>query len=747
MPGSDQEKRSVEEKSFNILRKLHADSGALLKRAVEQVEAMDRAPGPQEAKDAILLDAGFTLTQTRTYRLAAARLTADELAVIGRRGIDYSVLKILVRMNKAARSAAMSQIRSQVGVSLEDIQRVQLQHRLMSMNFARRTLRIRNEILIRSKDDWGRKKIWELRIAARRLYDALILCRNIQAEKHVLLDRMRADVPAHKLAKAIRLRATSLDRYRADRALGRRVGTDIPRLARVVLNLFDEIFPDAFVAMEDWFVVGRTNVEARLLAQARHSLDYFASHQFKGNFPSEASQFHSWSALDSIAFAAGVMGSDNRPTWNDMPVRALTAVVMNASAGGEVLGLEDAGFEVDKVFAVDKNSATTLVSNREDWDVAVVDKDWNEVAAYLRENYQNSGKTLHLLTGILPHDAYSDRASADGDQRDRHSWALKLINSARPEAFCFEGSIGFNEERNQAFRTKLSLACKQLGYTMGKLTTIDGSDFGVPFERKRSLFWGVRADSYPEEVRLDFREQGKRQTLSNLSDILFPMRSAHSKTGRPKPPRYHNTAQDKYDALSVNWLKRFGALLGPDTAKLVGRTGADSWLNFGEKNFMNVISNEQLLPNEHLSASRAIPLNLPILLALHGLPANWVVSSDENSEDFSQQKTQIGLSIPPAVARAVGFAFYRELSGKIRDLRNVNRAPLGGDRGLVSVRRGFSKQNAFEDAETFRAREWREHILNNRREDEAEEHFMRHFHLQRGSGEERCWSSRRKSAP
>jgi DNA (cytosine-5)-methyltransferase 1 len=116
-----------------------------------------------------------------------------------------------------------------------------------------------------------------------------------------------------------------------------------------------------------------------------------------------------------------------------------TSVELCAGAGGQALGLEQAGFEHRALVEIDPQFSNSLRLNRPDWNVYTEDlRLWAETAA---AKYRGTD----LVAGGLPCPPFSvaGKQLGAGDERNLFPAALSIIRTIRPKAVLIENVRGF----------------------------------------------------------------------------------------------------------------------------------------------------------------------------------------------------------------------------------------------------------------------------------------------------------------
>src|SRR5580704_17730586 len=105
----------------------------------------------------------------------------------------------------------------------------------------------------------------------------------------------------------------------------------------------------------------------------------------------------------------------------------LSSVEMCAGAGGQALGLEQAGFAHEALIELEREFCATLRHNRPAWNVHEGDLNGFDGRPY---------KGIDLLAGGLPCPPFSvaGKQLGEGDERNLFPAALRRIDEIRPRA-------------------------------------------------------------------------------------------------------------------------------------------------------------------------------------------------------------------------------------------------------------------------------------------------------------------------
>lgn len=299
---------------------------------------------------------------------------------------------------------------------------------------------------------------------------------------------------------------------------------------------------------------------------------------------------------------------------------ALTSVEICAGAGGQALGLEQAGFRHTVVVEIDSHACATLRENRPKWGVVEADlHQWNP------SGYED----VDLLAGGVPCPPFSKagRQLGAGDERDLFPRALELASVIRPKAVMLENVRGLLDPVFGNYRDAVEKRLYKLGYK-ASWQLLNASDFGVPQLRPRVIMVAVRNDigefTWPEPSDVPAPTVGEA-----LKDLM----SANGWAGADDWARRANSIAPTL----VGGSKKHG---GPDLGPTRARA---AWLALGVDG--KTIAEEAPEPG----FGGTPRLTVRMAARLQGFPDDW---------QFVGRKThayrQVGNAFPPPVARAVG---------------------------------------------------------------------------------------------
>jgi len=299
----------------------------------------------------------------------------------------------------------------------------------------------------------------------------------------------------------------------------------------------------------------------------------------------------------------------------------LSSLEICAGAGGQALGLEQAGFDHVSLVELDAAACQTLRINRPHWRVTEGD-----LHHYSAEKWQG----IELLAGGVPCPPFSKAGKQLGnaDARDLFPEALRLVAECRPQAVMLENVRGLLDAVFDEYRAKLIADLKKLGY-VAEWRLLNASDFGVPQLRPRVIFVALKTHA-AEYFNWPLAAPTPPPTVGAA---LFDLMSAN---GWRAADQWRDRACDIAPTLVGGSKKHGGPDLGPTRAK-------KAWASIGVDGMgiANAAPEEDFVGMPRLTVRMAA--------RIQGFPDHW---------QFSGKKTaayrQIGNAFPPPVACAVG---------------------------------------------------------------------------------------------
>lgn len=307
---------------------------------------------------------------------------------------------------------------------------------------------------------------------------------------------------------------------------------------------------------------------------------------------------------------------------------ALTSVEICTGAGGQALGLHNAGFIHRAVVEVDPHACATLRLNKPEWNVL----EMNLLDEWDASEYVG----VDLLAGGVPCPPFSKAGRQLGadDERDLFPRALELAEALRPKAVMLENVRGLLDPQFDGYRQGVNERLRSIGYEpYWKL--LNASDYGVPQLRPRVIMVaiqdGLREFQWPEP---------NRDPALPVGEALKDLMGANGWEGVDDWARRASTIAP---TLVGGSKKHGGPDLGPTRAR-------KAWLALGVDG--KTIAEEAPGPGYD-----GVPrLTVRMAARLQGFPDWW---------QFAGRKTaayrQVGNAFPPPVAKAVGLQIKKAI--------------------------------------------------------------------------------------
>lgn len=315
----------------------------------------------------------------------------------------------------------------------------------------------------------------------------------------------------------------------------------------------------------------------------------------------------------------------------------LTSVEICTGAGGQALGLEQAGFEHLAVVEIDHHACNTLRTNRPQWNVIEQDLlDWDPVG------YEG----VDLLAGGVPCPPFSKagRQLGAADERDLFPRAIELVGAIRPKVVMLENVRGLLDVVFQTYRSEVEQQLKALGYRPG-WRLFNASDFGVPQLRPRVVFVAVREDIGD---LFEWPIPDPQVTAPTVGETLRHLMAANGWEGADEWARQANTIAPTL----VGGSKRHG---GPDLGPTRARR---AWEALG-------VDGKTLADTAPEPGFTGMPrLTVEMAARIQGFPPEWQITGRKTNA-----YRQVGNAFPPPVAKAVGEQIKKAILGARNGLR------------------------------------------------------------------------------
>ena len=306
----------------------------------------------------------------------------------------------------------------------------------------------------------------------------------------------------------------------------------------------------------------------------------------------------------------------------------LYSVEVCAGAGGQALGLEQAGFEHLDLVEIDAWACKTLRANRPQWRVSEGDLKDFDVRGY---------EGVDLYAGGLPCPPFSvaGKQLGESDERNLFTIAIEQIAVCKPKAVMIENVKGMLDKSFDGYRQWILSTLLKMGY-QAHWKLLNAADYGVPELRPRLILVALKA------AAADRFEWPRAQATSPLTvgETVVDLMAA----GGWKGAMAWGSRANRIAPTIVGGSKKHG---GPDLGPTRARR---AWAELG----VNGIGIADAPPDADFPLDAMPKLTTRMVARLQGFPDDW---------HFEGRKTnayrQVGNAFPPPVAKAV--------AGKIRE--------------------------------------------------------------------------------
>lgn len=300
----------------------------------------------------------------------------------------------------------------------------------------------------------------------------------------------------------------------------------------------------------------------------------------------------------------------------------LSCLEICAGAGGQALGLENAGFSHRGAVEIEPDACATLRLNR---------PGWNPVEADVRAIRGRDHRGIDLLAGGVPCPPFSMAGHQLGsdDERDLFPEALRLVREAKPNAVMLENVRGLASERFTSYRESIIAELDAMGYR-ADWRLLQAADFGVPQLRPRFILVAMRPRAFGR-----FRWPEPQVDPTTVGTTLKDLMADH---GWPGADQWAANAQRVAPTLVGGSRKHGGPDLGPTRAR-------SEWLKLGVDG-RGIADNPPTADDPIDFTPR---LTLRMAARVQGFPDTWAFAGKKTST-----YRQIGNAFPPPVAEAIG---------------------------------------------------------------------------------------------
>lgn len=309
-------------------------------------------------------------------------------------------------------------------------------------------------------------------------------------------------------------------------------------------------------------------------------------------------------------------------------MRALTSLEVCAGAGGQALGLEQAGFDHVGLIEIDSHCCATLRHNRPHWHV--IERDLREVDGKLFRG-------IDLFAGGLPCPPFSVAGKQLGEKDERNLFedALRIIEDTEPKMVLIENVRGFLDPTFSEYRKHLKSRLENLGYQVD-WSLLNASAFGVPQLRPRVAIVAGRPEYWQH-----FQFPKPSVKPPTVGEVLLDLMASGGWEGAAL---WAKGANEVAPTIVGGSKKHGGPDLGPSRARA-------AWAKLG-------VNGKTVAETAPELGFTDMPRLTPRMVArLQGFPDDWHFTGRK-----TQAYKQVGNAFPPPVAKALGIAIQRAIS-------------------------------------------------------------------------------------
>jgi DNA (cytosine-5)-methyltransferase 1 len=306
----------------------------------------------------------------------------------------------------------------------------------------------------------------------------------------------------------------------------------------------------------------------------------------------------------------------------------MRSIEICAGAGGQALGLEQAGFHHAALVEIDTDACATLRKNRPQWNVIEGD-----IKKFSAVNYYD----IDLLAGGMPCPPFSIAGKQLGNEDDRDLFpeALRLVRECSPKAVMLENVRGLFSKKFDIYRDKIISELNEMGYEC-TWELIQSYNYGVSQMRSRSLLIALKT-KYFSHFTLP---AGSIISAPTVGQLLYDEMASK---GWEHAEDWAKQANGIAPTLVGGSKKHGGADLGPTRAK-------DAWKKLS-------VDGRGIADIPPVKGFAGMPkLTVKMAALVQGFPIDW---------EFTGKKTpayrQVGNAFPPPVARIISRAVRKAL--------------------------------------------------------------------------------------
>ncbi|MFC8361701.1 DNA cytosine methyltransferase [Streptomyces griseorubiginosus] len=358
----------------------------------------------------------------------------------------------------------------------------------------------------------------------------------------------------------------------------------------------------------------------------------------------------------------------------EVRVPEFTSIEICAGAGGQAIGLHQAGFGHLALIEIDKYAVATLRENIEvhpkwDWERDNCDVLCQDVVQFEPERdlkksaeFYRRGQVDLLAGGVpCPPFSHAGKQLGEDDERDLFPRILTLTEMIRPRAVMIENVRGLMDAKFDDYRSRIRAQLEEMepsddglpGYKVVGWDVYEAEKFGVPQLRPRSILVAFRRDilkdlKYEAPTPSAERVSVFKALEKTMRERIRPFEKGARAAEARRVFEVWKQAADKDVAPTLvgGSKKHGGADLGPSRAKKAWRALGVSGMGVANEPVGGKPTGTE---GRDLFGDDGPMLTVRQAAIIQGFPLRW---------DFSGGKTaqyrQVGNAFPPPVAQAIG---------------------------------------------------------------------------------------------
>ncbi|WP_070015391.1 DNA cytosine methyltransferase [Streptomyces nanshensis] len=365
------------------------------------------------------------------------------------------------------------------------------------------------------------------------------------------------------------------------------------------------------------------------------------------------------------------------------PREQLTSLEICAGAGGQAIGLEQAGFRHLALVEYDKHAVDTLKTNMEREhgedapDVLGLDVHDFEPGRKLKALGGESLEPgqLDLLAGGVPCPPFSKAGKQLGedDDRDLFPRMLWLVSSLKPKAVMIENVRGIMDVKFETYRKSIAEHLVEAGYRFCGWRILEAHNYGVPQLRPRSVLIAIQ-DEYCVKAGLEDGKFPWPTEMGSRRNTVFDALQSSMEDRRKVLTQRFPKLVGRIDEAYARWLERAqqndtvaptlvggsrkhgGADLGPSRAK-------KQWESLGVN--AHGVANEPAQstdPERDFLRPSGPMLTVRQAATIQGFPEDWKFEGGKTA-----RYRQVGNAFPPPVAKAIGLVIASVLRPELKE--------------------------------------------------------------------------------